>query len=306
MSHPPLACRIRFYLAIFLCVGNVAALAQSPASQTAVKKTSPTLEVVSAEYFPRGTDSAAGTDASALADLNGRADTVRYKLRNNDAQRAVTAYQIEISFTSDGKPVGTPSGLGMDLMNLVMNAQCHSPGSSSEPAWQGAIKPGGTYADSTTANVDKEKLKGQTPTAHVAVVGIIWSDGAVAVEGEGWPRTSMNRMLNQRRKDADAGAKVIAILDAHHNDPDIHHRIAEVAKAIQVLTDEAPGLQKNSERTGQNAGASAALSEFLSNLHIFESTAYPKEAFEAYSANYECRYKLLASLLGPASVQAAN
>lgn len=305
MSRPPFSRRIHFYLVIFLFVCRVPAFAQSAGSQNAAKKTSPTLEVVSAEYFPRHADSAAGTDANALADLNGLVDTVRYKLRNTDAQRAVTAYQIEISFTSDGKPVGTPSGLGMDLMNLVMNAQCHSPGSRSEPAWQGAIKPGDTYTDSTVANVGKEKLNGQTPTAHVAVVGIIWSDGAV--EAEGWHRTSMNRMLSQRRKDANGAAKVIAILDAHEDDPDIHRRIAEVAEAMQALAAEAPGAQKDSEGTIQNAGAPPALNEFLSNLHIFGSAPDPKEAFEAYSANYECRYTLLASLLGqPANLEAGK
>jgi hypothetical protein len=303
MPRPPLSRCIIHALIVLVSFYSVSMIGQSPAapspaSQNATKKTSPpTLEVVRAEYFARQTDAAAGTDATALPDLNKQVDTVRYALKN-DGQKAVTAYEIEISYTSDGKPVGFPSGIGADLMYPIVNAQCQPSDAGSETSSQGAIGPGDTYTDSTVANLDKEKLNGQIPSVHVSVTGIIWSDGTV--EGEGMHLQSMNRILRRRRNDAEDGAKVIAILDAHQDDPDIHHRIGEVAKAIQVLMDEVPAVQKTAEGTTYGNGASAALTEPLNNLRIFESTPYAKEAFEAYSASYECRYKHLAALLGPA------
>lgn len=305
MPRPPFA-RIFFAPIIVLSLCSASLLAQAPASQTAIKKaSSPRLEVVSAEYLPRHTDSAAGTDANAAPDINSVVDTVRYQLRNNSTQKAVTAYQIEISYTSDGKPVGFPSGMGTDLMNLVLNAQCPLSNAGSETSWEGAIKPGDTYTNSTAANVDKEKSNGQTPSVHVAVKGIIWSDGTV--EGEGVYLKFMNHMLSQRRRSAEDGAKVIAILEAHREDSDIHHRIAEVAKEIQVLADEVPREQKTSDGWTTTKAVSPAFSEFLGNIKIFESTPNPKEAFDAYSASYECRYKHLASMPGPAApLQAAN
>ncbi len=306
MVRRPLAWRIVFDLAIPLSLCSVSALAQSPAPQAGTKKTaSPMLEVVSAEYLPRHSDSLAGTDVDNSDDINSVVDTVRYQLRNNSTQKSVTAYQIEITLTIDGKTVGGPIGMGADLANLVVNAQCPLSGSVSETIGEGAIRPGDTYTNSTVAGFDKEKSNGQMPTVHVAVTGIIWSDGTV--EDEGRYGQQMNRMLIQRRKDAEAGAKVIAILEAHENDPDIHHRIAEVAKAVKTLVDEVPRVQKTSEgSTYGDGGGPAPFREMLGNLKIAESTPYPKEFFDAYSASYECRYERLASMAGSASALEAE
>jgi len=306
MPRPLLSRRIIFGLNIAVFVYSISVLAQSPAGQTAVKKTSsPTFKVVSAEYFPQHTDSAVASDADPSNNVNNLMDTVRYTLRN-DSQKGVTAYDLEISYTSDGKPVGYPGGFGEDLTSLTMLAECLPPGA--DPGFalrEMVIKSGDTYTHSIPANVDKEKLNGLTPSVHVRVVGVIWSDGTF--EGEGFGLDAVKHDLDRRKKDAEAGAKVIAILDAHQDDPDIHHRIAEVAKAIQALVDEVPAVQKTSAGTTYGNSAPGAFIEPLNNIRIFESTPYPREALDAYSATYECRYKHLAAQLGPdASLEAAK
>lgn len=304
MLRPPLAWRISSLTILLscysVCLFAQSALTQTPNSQTADEKTSPTLDVVSAEYVPKANSTGI--------------DMIRYTLRNN-GQKIVTAYRVETP----------PSGYGEDFINLAVNAQCRSSRANSqasshpdsqasaeataESMWEGSIKPGETHTNSIPANIDKEKVNGETPSFHIFVSGVLWSDGTM--EAEGFNRKLMEQTITMRRLQAEDGARVIAILEAHRDDPDIQHRLAEISEAIDAIAEKEINAPKPPRQTSTQKEPlavvmrpSAAVQELQVNLKMFRSLPDPQESFEAYSASFECRYKTMASLIAPAPAAA--
>jgi len=272
-------------MALFLASHDAPVLGQS-SKATRV----PTLDVLSAEYMPE-------------------TDTIQLRLVNH-SQKAATAYNVALGLMNDQKQVEWKSGFGEDLLNLVLNAQCdnvlqNSLGGDAKPApdsWEGAIKPGDTRVQSIAANLDKSQLNGVPPALQAAVTGIVWSDGSIEESKiVPWAAGSMNRVRDQRKEDASNAAKVAAILNAHPEDADIQHRIGEAVKTLEALAAEYPRQQPSPEgKAGQRKFVSSpVVSEALHNLKIFVASPYPKEAFEAYRASFDCKYKLRVALLQP-------
>jgi hypothetical protein len=277
--------RLLFAMALLLISQCAPLLGQSsPATKT------PTL-VVSAEYMP-------GTD------------TIQLKLVNH-SRRAATAYNVALGLMNEQKQIDWKSGFGEDLLNPLLNAQCDNVlqnslgGNAKHPpdSWDGAIKPEDTRVQSIAANLDKSQLNSVPPALHAAVTGIIWSDGSIETsEIVPWAAGSMNRVRDQRKEDAGNAAKVAAILNAHPEDTDIQHRIGEAVQALEALAAEYPRQQPSPEgKAGQRmfVSASPVVSEALNNLKILAASSYPKELFEAFSASFECKYKLRVALLQP-------
>lgn len=241
-----------------------------------------TLDVLSAEYDPS-------------------TDSIAVKLVNH-GQKAITAYGIDISLMSRGIVIQR-FGYAADLIGRVLEEQCKS-GSGAPWGWEGAIKPGDVYTESLPVGVDKSKAEDQVPVPHIAVTGVLWSDGSVegsrtAVEGI----STMNQIQDQRGKEAKTEAKVTSILQANKGDTDIQHRIGEVNKGVKFLRDITPSVKEpldGAKTTNATIDTSTSvLTEFLRNLQLLATSPYPEQLLEGYSAFFSCRYEHRLALLQP-------
>lgn len=267
LSHAP-----RHLLGMALLVASPLLGQSSPATKT------PTLQVRSADYVPE-------------------TDSIRFKLVNH-SDRAATAYAVVFGLTNDANQVNGGPGFGEDLLNLALISQCRNagrdvPGDNSN-SWEGAIKPGDTYVKSIPANLDKSQLNGAAPIIHAEVTGIIWSDGSVQeVPNSPAATASIDAALRSRKKDASDTAKVVDILNAHPDDPDIQHRIWEAIRSLHALTPDSPQVELTPKGPPPEprhlVPLSPTVSSALSNLSLFAASANPKDAFEAYRALLECQ-----------------
>ena len=248
--------------------------------QSSEAATAPTLAVLGAHY-------------------NRVLDTIKFKLVNN-SQKAATAYYLAFGMPGE-KHVLWESGIGRDLMDLMLKSQCRSAGANSpegDALWEGAIKPGDVYVHSDMANLPKNQLTAFDPPVQVAVVGVIWSDGSVetpAVPGEqtGWVTTTIKRALNGRKEAAEGSAKVVAILNAHPEDTDIQHRLGETIKSLRSLMDD--------YERAQQAYRSLIVRRALDDLNNFVASPTPKVSFDTYRADFECQYQHRVALLQASS-----
>jgi hypothetical protein len=304
MGRIPNACRLALrFLAIAVFASQflasqyvVSQSAASPGQSSPATKT-PTLEVLSADYLPE-------------------TNTIQFKLVNR-SQKAATGYEVAIGVgDGTGTQVSWHGGLGENLLNLVLAEQCRDAGekasagnSRSDNSWEGAIKPGDTYVHSISANLDKSQLNGSAPAIRVVVAGVVWSDGSVEVDQTfPWAAMSIKKSREREKLDASDSAKVVAILNAHADDPDIQHRMGEVIASLQALVDEGSQVQSTPGAPGQRqfAQISPVVSTVLGSLKSFASLADPKEAFEAYSGFIQCQDALRSALLKPATSVASG
>jgi hypothetical protein len=279
---PNACCLPRCFLAIAVFVASQYAPLLGQSSPTTKN---PSLDVLSAEYLPE-------------------TDTIQFRLVNH-SNKAATAYYVAFGLMNDAQQVNWGPGFGEDLLNVVLNSQCRNARQNlpADNSLEGAIKPGDTYIRSVPANLDRNQLNSSAPAVHAEVAGIIWSDGSVE-ERKMFPAAtaSMNGSRDHRRKDAGDTAKVVAILNAHPDDPDVQHRIGEAIKSLQALLADDPRVEPASERApGQKqfVRISPVVGSVLANLKLFASSPDPKEAFEAYSALLECQNEHRSALLQP-------
>ena len=106
--------------------------------QSSEVATAPSLDVLSAHY-------------------NRVLDTIKFKLVNN-SQKAATAYYLAFGVPGE-RHVLWESGIGRDLLDLMLTSQCRS-GAAHSPEgddfWEGAIKPGDVYVHSDSAESAQE------------------------------------------------------------------------------------------------------------------------------------------------------
>ena len=299
MGRLPNACRLALrFFAIVVCASQylVSQNAALPGLSTPATK-APTLEVLSADYLPA-------------------TDTIQFKLVNR-SQKAATDYEIAIGVGDGTGTLNWHGGFGENLLNMVLAEQCRNAGekspagnSRSDTAWEGAIKPGDTYVHSIPANLDKSQINGLAPAIRVVVAGVVWSDGSVEVDQNfPWAVMSIKKSREREKQDASDSAKVVAILNAHADDPDIQHRIGAVIASLQALLGEGSQIQPAANGVpGQKqfAQASPVVSEVLGNLKNFASLADPKGAFEGYRAFMQCQNALRSALLKPTSSVASG
>jgi hypothetical protein len=305
MSRIPNACRLAHrFLAIavfasqFLAAQYVVSQNAPSPGQSLPATKAPTLEVLSADYLPE-------------------TNSIQFKLVNR-SQKAATDYEVAIGVgDGTGTQVNWHGGFGENLLNLVLAQQCRNAGekssagnSRSENSWEGAIKPGDTYVHTLPANLNKSELSGPGATVRVVVAGVVWSDGSVEVDQTfPWAAMSIKKSREREKLDASDSAKVVAILNAHADDPDIQHRIGEAITSLQALLDEGSRVQPAASGVpGQKqfAQISPVVSSVLGNLKSFASLADPKEAFEAYSGFIQCQDALRSALLKPATSVASG
>ena len=293
MARIPSASRLpRRFLAIVLFASQYVVSQNAPLpGQSSPTTKAPTLEVLSAEYLPE-------------------TDTIQFKLVNR-SQKAATDYEVAIG-VSDGTQVNWHGGLGENLLNLVLAEHCRNAGerAPAENSWEGAIKAGDTYVHTISANLDKSQINGAASAIRVAVAGVVWSDGSVEVDQNfPWAAMSIKKSREREKLDASDSAKVVAILNAHPDDPDFQHRIGEVINSLQALLADdwrvrpAPnGLPRQEEV----ARIFPVVSSALGNLKSFALLADPKEAFETYSGFVQCQDALRSALLKPATSVASG
>jgi hypothetical protein len=251
--------------------------------QSSEPATAPTLDVLSTRY-------------------NRVLDTIKFKLVNN-SQKAATAYYLAFGVPRENH-VLWESGVGRDLLDLMLTSQCRSASANSpegDDLWEGAIKPGDVYINSQISNLPKNQLPGVDPPVRAAVLGVIWSDGSVetpAVPGAktGWVTSSIKLALSNRKDAADASAKVLAILNAHPEDTDIQHRIGEAIKSLQSLMDDYGSAQ-------QRYSAFVVHKVIVDDLNNLVASPTPKVSFDKYRATFECRYKHRVALLQASSAE---
>lgn len=253
--------------------------------QSSETATAPTLDVLSAHY-------------------NRVTDKIQFKLVNN-SQKAATAYYVAFGVMGD-KQVNWESGTGEDLLDPLLTSQCRYASANSpegDNSWEGAIKPGDVYVHSSFANLPKNQLSAMAPPVHATVVGVIWSDGSVEQTptipwAKPWVTPAINRVLDQRKEDAEESAKVVAILNAHPEDADIQHRIGEAIKSLQSLMDDyRRARQVQASEQQMRVDSSFLVSRVLNNLNNFVASPTPKVFLDAYSAVFECQYKRRVAML---------
>jgi Holliday junction resolvase RusA-like endonuclease len=239
--------------------------------QSSESATAPSLDVLSTRY-------------------NRVLDTIKFKLVNN-SQKAATAYYLAFGVPRENH-VLWESGVGRDLIDLMLTSQCRSAGTNlpeGDDLWEGAIKPGDVYINSQMSNLPKNQLPGVNPPVRTAVLGVIWSDGSVEtppVPGAktGWVTSSIKLALRGRKGAAEASANVVAILNAHPEDTDIQHRIDEAIKSLQSLVDDYRSEQ-------QPYSAFVVHKVIVDDLNNLVASPTPKASFDKYRATFECRYK---------------
>jgi hypothetical protein len=279
MIRLPNVCRFPLSLGALVPIALfVTSQCASLLSQSSQSATAPTLEVISAHY-------------------NRINDTIKFRLVNN-SQKVVTAYYVAFGVMVE-KHVMWESGTGKDLLDLILTSQCRYAGPKSpegDDSWEGAIKPGDVYVQSNSANLPKNQLTAFEPPVQAAVVGIIWSDGSVetpTVTGaKRWVTIAINRLLDQRKEDAQESLKVAAILSAYPEDADIQHRLGEAIKSLQSLMDEYRRAREAPEsRQTMHHDSTFLVSRVLNNLNNFASLPRPEVPFNAYRAVFDCESK---------------
>jgi hypothetical protein len=295
MARIPIAYRLlrRFFaIALFASQYVVSQNAPLPGQSSPTAK-APTLEVLSAEYLPE-------------------TGTIQFKLVNR-SQKAATDYEIAIGVGDGaGTQVNWHGGFGENLLNLVLAEQCRnaSERAPAENSWEGAIKPGDTYVHSIPANLDKSQMNGSAPAIRVVVAGVVWSDGSVEIDQTfPWAAMSIKKSREREKLDASDSAKVVAILNAHPEDSDVRHRIGEAINSLQALLADDRRVRPapaGAPRQKMLVQPSPVVSEVLGNLKNFASSPYPNEAFEAYSAMFECENERRIALLKPTSSVASG
>jgi hypothetical protein len=287
---------IQLYLFVFILLGSAQ---NSLAGGQSV--TVPGLQVVSAEYVPGQTGDLLRDPDMPHTNVGQSVDMILVRLVNT-GQKVATAYSLDVKVTSAGNVV-TSFGHSLDMLNPVLNGRCTTgPGDS----WEGAIKPGDIYTDSMPPNVDRAKITDPAKVViHVAVTGVLWSDGSVDAESDGG-RAAMRIRQERREEDARDEAKIVAILDAHQGDPDIRHRISEVTKAVDFLVSIRPNVQEappgsimNEPRISRSSRTFFGATQNLRNLSL---SPHPAEQFEAWSSIFVCRYKQRVALQQPESL----
>jgi hypothetical protein len=226
------------------------------------------------------------------ADYVPETDTIQFRVIN-EGSRAITAYGVDISLKSEGNTI-KQFGHSTDLLNLVLNARCHTGAADS---WDGAIKPGDTHDESFPAGLDKASITTGIQV-HVSVSAIMWSDGGI--QGEGAQKAVLHGYQNQRVDASKMEEKVIAILEAHKTDPDVQHRIGEVKKGVEFLSSIAPHIQPPSPGAPNTTvlnPASPVLNDAKANLEGFAHSPHPKEQLEWWSSMVVCRHQARLALL---------
>lgn len=228
-------------------------------------------------------------------------DMIQYKLINRGMSE-INAFEIEVSVQVDGKAIdvsSSPMGTSLDLLNPQLAGQCSDSKENEVEVAVGysstgiSFKPGKTYVGSVAANVDSTKLNGSLPQVHVTVTGVIWADGKI--EGKASTPmsplgvTTMYRTRDLRQHDADSEAKALAIVDAHPEDTNIQHRIAEAIKGLQSLQQAYP-----------------VVSEVIFNLGIAANSPNPKEKFEMLDTLWTCEHQRRVALLRQYAAVAAK
>jgi hypothetical protein len=283
MIRLPNACHLPPHLlAIAFFVTSQCAPLLGQSSETA---TAPTLDVLGAQY-------------------NRITDTVKFKLVNN-GQKAATAYYVAFGVRGE-KEVLWESGAGEDLLDLILTSQCRNAGANSpegDDSWEGAIKPGDVYVHSNSANLPKNQLPGVDPPVQAAVSGVVWSDGSVGQTrtipwATPWVTRAINRLLDQRKEDAEESSKVVAILNAHPEDADIQHRVGEATKSLQSMMDDYRRARQ-AQASGQtvHVDSSYLVSRVLNNLNNFVALRRPEVPFNTYTAVFECQSKRRVAML---------
>jgi hypothetical protein len=272
-----------FSLVFLASVHELRALGQSAANPT-------TLQVLSAEYIPGKTSDLLREPDLPRTNTSAEFDMIRVKVVNN-GPRPATAYVIDVTVTSAGSAV-TSFQHSVDMLNQVLNERCTT---GADNSWQGAIKPGDVYTESIAENLDKARITDPAKVVvHVAVSGIIWSDGSVDAESAS-SRAAMKRYQERREEESRDEAKVIAILDAHQGDPDSQHRISEVKKAVDFLVSIRPNVREAKPGSATNEArisrSSLAFFEASQNLRNMQMSPHPTEQYEGWSSTFVCRYK---------------
>lgn len=289
---------LRLYLVVMAVAISGADFSATGQEATKTAAVTHGLQLLSAQYVPRrANDLDRELDTDRYADLSRQMDTIRYQVMNN-AQKAITAFGVEIELVSEGKVI-RHFGKDADLLDSVLTQRCAS---GSGTSWEGAINPGDVFTDSVPANLTAAELKDSTPVVRVTVTGIIWSDGSI--EGEGIELPKMAYYQGLRKEDSESEAKVVAILEAHKDDLDIRHRIGEVKKSVGFLRSVEPHVKgaEPAENMPMRYGyTSAVLYEFMQNLEQMEARSVSRSEFEAYSAFFTCRHKQRLAILGSTS-----
>ena len=285
---------IRLYLSALVLLSaaqDLLAWGQPPVTTTG-------LNVVAADYIPgRAADVLREPDLPRT-NVSQSVDMIRVRLVNN-GQKAATAFSIDVNVTNADNAVSSLKH-SVDLLNLIINGRCTS---GSGDSWEGAIKPGDVYTESIAVSLGKA-VDPSKVAVHVAVTGIIWSDGSVDAENEGG-RAAMRRYQDRRQEEARDEAKVIAILDAHQGDPDSQHRISEVTKAVDFLVSIRPNVQEATPGSASSepriSKSSLAFFEATQNLRGLQTAAHPAEQFEGWSSMFACRHKQRVAFQQPES-----
>lgn len=248
-------------------------------------------------------------------------DMIQYKLINRGTSE-INAFGVEVSVLMDGKEIdvsGLPTGMSLDLINAQLDAQCQGWRENETEVAAGygspgmSFQPGEIYVGSLAANVGKTKLNGALPQVHVRVTGVIWADGKI--EGKSPTPisplgiTDMYRIRDTRQQEAVFEAKALAIVDAHAEDPDIQHRIAEAIKGLKSLQQAYP--QEESLRDGgpaakMHVAEPPVVSEVIYNLGIAANSPNPKEMFETLDALWTCEHQRRVVLLQQYATMAAK
>jgi len=283
MIRPPNPSRLPRHLlaiALFVTLQYAPLLGQSSEPATPL-----TLDVLSARY-------------------NRATDAIKFELVNN-SQKTATAYYVAFGVVGE-KEVLWESGAGEDLLSLILTSQCRNAGANSpegDDSWESAIKPGDVYVHSNSANLPKNQLRGVDPPVQAAVSGVVWSDGSVGQTrtvpwATPWVTRAINRLLDQRKEDAEESSKVVAILNAHPEDADIQHRIGEATKSLQSLMDDYRRARQ-AQGSGQKMHVDSwyLVSRVLNNLNNFMALPRPEVPFNAYRAVFECQSKRRVAML---------
>jgi hypothetical protein len=299
-------CSRFFPLVLALCImslGVAAAGQSSTASEYHV-------EVLDAEYLT------VADMALKLANnpqyLPPPSDTIQYKLINRGTSE-INAFAVEFSVLVDGKDIdvsGVPTRMSLDLIDPQLYAQCQGSTENETEVPAGysstgmSFKPDEIYVGSLAANVDKTKLNAALPQVHVRVTGVIWADGKI--EGKSPTPiaplgiTEMYRIRDLLQQKAAFEAKALAIVDAHPEDADIQHRIAEAIKGLQSLQQGYPHEESVPEG-GPGAKMQVAeppvVSGVIYKVGIAAISPNPKEMFETFDALWTCEHQRRVALL---------
>ena len=230
---------------------------------------------------------------------------LQFQLLNNGASE-INAYEVEISVFVDGQEQHS-SGMSEDLLGEELASQCglEIGARSASQEWKGSFKPGETYAKSMPlpVSVDKSKLNGKAPEVRVRVTGVIWSDGTIegrtATPMSPLGAVSMKRLRDFRQEVADEEIKVLAVVNAHQEDADLQHRIAEAIRNLQSLKDGYPREEPVPEAPSgpkRYVSAPPVVDGVMMNLQDAGRSPYPKEMFDMFSKLWNCEHERRVSL----------